>query len=152
MGISLLVRRASRSLFRHNNLSKPERASRPFGNVYATHGADLTMAGCAKLFLVTFLGFIAAPALAEESLLDSLGRAAGVIAPTPEPPDFVKASRSAKPQEEIPAFAEPDEPRSHVKTPAELKAMDADLDHASRRQHAGQDPAKPRRRAAADAR
>lgn len=90
----------------------------------------------------------AAPAFAQDSLFDRLGKAAGLISPPPDPPDFVKATRPVKAPDEIPAFAAPQEPRSRVKTPAELKAMDADLESASRRQRAmlGEKPAKPRRK------
>ena len=80
------------------------------------------------------LALAAGPAFAEDSFLDSVGKAAGLIAPTPDPPDFVKASRPKETPDEIPAFAAPPEPRSRVKTPAELKAMDEDLTRASRRQ------------------
>ena len=78
------------------------------------------------------IGLFAAPALAEESALERLGRAAGFVAPAPDPPDFVKASRPSSESDSIPVFAAPPEPRSRVKTPAELKAMDADLENAAR--------------------
>jgi hypothetical protein len=87
--------------------------------------------GC---LLAMFSALAAAPALADESLLDSLARAGGLIAPTPDPPDFVKASRSKTEPAEIPVFAAPPEPPSKVKSPAGLKAMDADLAQASRSQ------------------
>ena len=90
------------------------------------------------------LGLLPARALAEDSAWDRLGKAAGLVAPTPDPPDFVKSSRPATEPAAIPAFAAPPEPRSHVKTPAELKAMDADLENAARRQRGGA-VAKPRR-------
>jgi hypothetical protein len=91
------------------------------------------------------LTLLAAPAFAQDSLFDTLGKAAGLISPPPDPPDFVKATRPVKPAEEIPAFATPQEPRSKVKTPAELKAMDADLERASRRQRGDKPAPKPRR-------
>jgi hypothetical protein len=72
----------------------------------------------------------AGPAAADESLLDSLGRSTGMVAPTPDMPDFVKASRPAKPPTWIPVFATPPEPTSKVKSAAELKAMDSDLEGA----------------------
>jgi hypothetical protein len=88
---------------------------------------------------MTLLTLWAAPAFADESLFESFGKAAGLVSPTPNPPDFVKASRPVKEPDAIPAFAPPQEPRSKVKTAAELKAMDADLERASR----GQRGAKP---------
>jgi hypothetical protein len=77
---------------------------------------------------------VSAPAVAEDSFLDTLGKAAGLVSPPADPPDFVKASRPREDPQEIPAFATPEEPRSRVKTSAELKAMDADLERASRGQ------------------
>jgi hypothetical protein len=88
------------------------------------------------------LALAAAPAIADDSLLDSLGKAAGLIAPPTDPPDFVRDSRPRGEPDPIPVFAPPAEPRSKVKTPAELKAMDADLEGASRR---GEGAHRPRR-------
>ena len=48
-------------------------------------------------------------------------------------PDFVKASRPARPPTSLPAFATPPEPRSKVKSAEELKAMDSDLEGAGAR-------------------
>lgn len=73
-----------------------------------------------------------APAVAQDSLLDSLGRSSGLIAPEPDMPDFVKASRPKGTPTPLPAFAAPPEPKSKVKSAAELKAMDADLERAAR--------------------
>jgi hypothetical protein len=73
------------------------------------------------------------PAMADESLLDSLGRSAGLTPPTPDVPDFVRASRPATTPAPLPAFAPPPEPKSKVKSAAELKAMDADLEGAGAR-------------------
>jgi hypothetical protein len=86
--------------------------------------------GC--IFIV-LAGLAMAPARAD-SLFESLGKATGLVAPTPDPPDFVKASRPASEPEAIPAFASPQEPHSKVKSAAELKAMDTDLENASSRQ------------------
>ena len=97
----------------------------------------------AARMVAALLGLLAAPALAEDTALERLGKAAGLIAPTPDPPDFVKASRPAKEPDEIPVFAAPPEPTSHVKTPSELKAMDADLEKAG---GGSASPAKAKRR------
>ena len=78
----------------------------------------------------------ATPARADDSLFDSLAKATGLVAPTPDPPDFVKASRPKSEPAEIPVFSTPAEPPSKVKNSAELKTMDADLAHASRSQGA----------------
>ncbi len=81
--------------------------------------------------LAVWLGFAPAAALADETLLDTLGKATGLIAPPTNPPDFVKQSRPAEAPGEIPVFSKPEEPSSKVKTAAELKAMDADLEGAA---------------------
>ena len=83
-----------------------------------------------------------APAAADESLLDSLGRSAGLVAPDPDMPDFVKASRPQGSPTPLPAFAPPPEPKSKVKSAAELNAMDVDLERAAR----GERPAAPHRK------
>ena len=70
-------------------------------------------------------------ARAQDSFLDTLAKSAGLVAPATDPPDFVKSSRKDAPGEAIPVFAPPPEPHSKVKTAAELKAMDADLQRAS---------------------
>jgi len=75
----------------------------------------------------------ASAAAADETVMDSLGRSAGLVAPTPEMPDFVKASRPAAAPTALPAFAPPPEPKSKVKTAEELKAMDSDLEGAGAR-------------------
>jgi hypothetical protein len=86
-----------------------------------------------------WLALAAPPAWADGSLLEGSGKATGLIAPPADPPDFVKASRPKAEPSAIPVFATPQEPRSKVKSPAELKAMDADLEHASRRVGGGDD-------------
>ena len=76
-------------------------------------------------------------------MFDSLGRAAGLVAPPADPPDFVKASRPQGEPAAIPVFAAPAEPGSKVKSPTELKAMDADLERAA---GPGRGTAKPARK------
>lgn len=90
-------------------------------------------AGC---MLVVLLALAASPARADD-LLDSLGKATGLIAPPADPPDFVKNSRPSEEPAAIPVFAAPQEPGSKVKTPAELKAMGAELERASGAQATG---------------
>jgi hypothetical protein len=97
----------------------------------------------AILLLATLLGLSPAAALAEETLLETLGKASGLIARPANPPDFVKESRPAEAAGEIPVFTPPEEPRSKVKTTAELKAMDADLEGAA---GAGKSSPQPARR------
>jgi len=94
----------------------------------------VSKAGLSGRACIWLLALYATPAFAQDSLFDTLGKAAGLVSPPADPPAFVKASRPVKPPDEIPAFATPDEPRSKVKSAAELKAMDAELDNASRRQ------------------
>jgi len=79
---------------------------------------------------VVLLALAVSPARAD-GLLDSFGKAAGLVAPPIDPPDFVKNSRPSEEPAAIPVFAPPPEPSSKVKTPAEIKAMDADLEGAS---------------------
>ena len=86
---------------------------------------------------VLLLPLAVAPAFADDSLFEGLGKAAGLIAPPSDPPDFVKASRPSGEAPPINVFAPPEEPRSKVKTPAELKAMDADLESAGGGAQAG---------------
>ena len=94
----------------------------------------MSKAGFSGRACILLLSLCAAPAFAQDTLFDTLGKAAGLVSPPADPPDFVKASRPVKAPESIPAFATPDEPRSKVKSAAELKAMDAELESASRRQ------------------
>jgi len=89
--------------------------------------------------LALTLALSATSAWADGSLFDGLGRATGLIAPPADPPDFVKASRPSGEPAPISVFAAPEEPNSKVKSPAELKAMDADLERASGRSEAGGD-------------
>ncbi len=86
-----------------------------------------------RIWAVLTAGLLAtAPAAAADSLLDSLGRSAGLVAPDPDMPDFVKASRPQGTSTPLPAFAPPPEPKSKVKSAAELNALDADLERAGR--------------------
>ena len=107
----------------------------------------MSKAGLFACACVGLLTLYAAPAFAQDTLFDTLGKAAGLVSPPTDPPAFVKDSRPVKPADEIPAFATPDEPRSKVKSTAELKAMDAELESAGRRQRGGGDKpaAKPKR-------
>ncbi len=93
------------------------------------------MRRAAGYILVALFALLAAPARAD-GFFDDLGKAAGLVAPPSDPPDFVKDSRPSGETKPIPVFAAPDEPSSRVKTPAELKAMDAGLESAARSQNA----------------
>ncbi len=109
----------------------------------------MSQAGLAACAGVALLTLWAAPASADESLFDTLGKAAGLVPPAANPPDFVRSSRPDKEPETLPVFSTPEEPRSRVKSAAELKAMDADLERASRHQGraVADDKPKPKRRA-----
>jgi hypothetical protein len=76
---------------------------------------------------------IPAPAAAQDSLLRSIARSAGLVADPAPPADFVLTSRPAADEPPIPVFKTPEEPPSKVMSKAELKAMDADLDSAGKR-------------------
>ena len=49
------------------------------------------------------------------------------------PADFVLKSRPAEPPGPMPVFGTPDEPSSKIQTPAQLRAMDTDLDSANKK-------------------
>ncbi len=87
--------------------------------------------------LIALACALAATPAAAESLLDSLAKSTGLMARPADPPDFVKTSRPSEEPAAIPVFSAPDEPRSTVKTPAQLKAMDADLEGAGQKTRAG---------------
>jgi hypothetical protein len=86
--------------------------------------------------LALLVALAAPPAFADESVWDSLARSTGMTTSPPDPPDFVKATRPKAEPTSMPVFAPPDEPRSKIKSPSELKAMDADLEKAGRAQRA----------------
>jgi hypothetical protein len=88
-------------------------------------------AGCVAILA---LALAAGVARAEDSIFDSLAKSTGLMATPPDPPDFVKATRPKEPPTSIPVFAAPDEPTSKVKSAKELKAMNDDLERASRSQ------------------
>jgi hypothetical protein len=73
------------------------------------------------------------PARAEDSLLRSVAKSAGLATDPTPPADFVVKTRPAEDPAPIPAFKIPEEPPSRVMTGAELKAMDADLDNAAKK-------------------
>lgn len=98
--------------------------------------------GCvAILALVLAVG----TATAEDLFFDSLAKSAGLMATPPDPPDFVKATRPKEEPTSIPVFAAPDEPTSKVKSAKELKAMNDDLERASRSQDGSRPKAKGNR-------
>ena len=87
--------------------------------------------------LVALVCVFAATPAAADSLFDSLAKSTGLMATPADPPDFVKTSRPSEEPAAIPVFSAPDEPRSKVKTPAQLKAMDADLEGAGQKTRTG---------------
>jgi hypothetical protein len=68
----------------------------------------------------------------DESPLHALARAIGLAAEPQSSADFVKSSRPDAPTDSIPVFADPKEPSSSVRSPAQLKAMDAELEAAAK--------------------
>ena|SRR5947209_2600585 len=86
-----------------------------------------------RVVIALVCALAATSAAAEDSLLDSLAKSTGLMAVPADPPDFVKSSRPAQEPTSIPVFSQPEEPRSTVKTPTELKAMDADLERAGQK-------------------
>jgi hypothetical protein len=94
----------------------------------------------AALFLGAFASLALSPlpaarAQEQESPIHAIAKRAGFVS-DPDPPDFVVKSRPAAPKEAIPAFATPEEPPSTVMTPAQIKAMDADLESAGKKHDA----------------
>ena len=88
-------------------------------------------AGCVAILA---LALAVSAADAEDSIFDSLAKSTGLMATPPDPPEFVKATRPKEAPTSIPVFAAPDEPTSKVKSATELKAMNDDLERASRSQ------------------
>ncbi len=74
-------------------------------------------------------------AQAQDNPLHALAKAAGFATDPPTPPDFVANSRPADFQP-VPIFKKSDEPASKVMSKDDLKAMEADLDSASKKHDA----------------
>ena len=79
------------------------------------------------------LALTAAPALAQDSPVRAIAKAAGYATNVDPPPDFVVKSRPAAPAAPVSVFATPDEPPSKVMPKKDLKAMDADLESAGKK-------------------
>jgi hypothetical protein len=73
---------------------------------------------------------------AQESLFDSIAKGAGLATDVAPPPDFVVVSRPTEPPTPIPVFGTPVEPPSSVKSPTDLKTMDADLERSGKKHDA----------------
>jgi len=68
-----------------------------------------------------------------ESIIHAVARHAGLAAVQPEMPDFVLQSRPETPGDYVPVFQQPEEPTSTLKTKADLKKMNDDLDKIDKR-------------------
>ena len=68
----------------------------------------------------------------DESPFHALARVIGLAAEPQNTADFVKESRPDAPADSFPVFSDPQEPSSTVRSPASLKAMDAELDEAAK--------------------
>ena len=79
------------------------------------------------------LGATPARAQDQDSALRSIARKAGLATDVNPPADFVLKSRPAEPPAPMPVFGTPDEPSSKVQTPAQLRAMDTELNSASKK-------------------
>ena len=73
---------------------------------------------------------------AQASPLRAIAKGAGLAIDPAPPPAFVMATRPAGEPAPIPVFATPEEPPSKIKSAADLKAMDADLERAGKRHDA----------------
>jgi hypothetical protein len=94
----------------------------------------------------------AAGAQEQESVFHAIAKQAGFLSDPDPPADFVVKSRPAAPREAIPAFTTPEEPASKVRTPAQLRAMDADLESAGKMHDALRAGFAPAAKAVAEAR
>jgi hypothetical protein len=79
------------------------------------------------------LALTAAPALAQDSPVRAIAKAAGYATDVDPPPDFVFKSRPAAPAAPVSVFGAPDEPPSKVMSKKDLKAMDGDLESAGKK-------------------
>ena len=75
----------------------------------------------------------AAPAQEQDSVFRSLAKSTGLATDVDTPPDFILKSRPAVDPPPMSVFATPDEPRSAVKSPDDLKKMDAELEGAGKK-------------------
>lgn len=69
----------------------------------------------------------------QDSALRSIAKKTGIATDVNPPADFVLKSRPAEPPGPMPVFGTPDEPPSKVQTPAQLRAMDTELDSAGKK-------------------
>jgi hypothetical protein len=97
------------------------------------------------------IAFVASQACAQDSVLRSIAKKAGVATDVDPPADFVVKSRPAEPPGPMPVFGMPDEPNSKVMTPRELRGMDAELDSAGKKHDVLRAGFAPSAKAAAEA-
>ncbi|THD43099.1 MAG: hypothetical protein E7774_13700 [Bradyrhizobium sp.] len=72
----------------------------------------------------------------DRSPLHSLAKSFGFATDVDPPPDFVRESRPATPQQEIPVFTPPPEPPGKIKSAKEVEDIDDDLESIARRHDA----------------
>jgi hypothetical protein len=99
-----------------------------------TRGPCLRMCGLVGGMTLSLLALTAAPVFGQEAdnPLMELARKAKLVAEPVEPKDFVKQSRPVE-TNFLPVGAMPPERQLKVKSPEELKAMQADLEAAALR-------------------
>jgi hypothetical protein len=100
------------------------------------HPHSFRGAGCFPLgALVVAVALAATPARAQdqETPLRSIAKKTGIATDVDPPADFVLKSRPSEPPGPMPVFGTPDEPPSKIQTPAQLRAMDTDLDSANKK-------------------
>jgi hypothetical protein len=94
--------------------------------------------GCAVILpilaLATALATTRAHAQDQDSIVHSIAKQTGLATDVAPPADFVLKSRSDAPTDRVPVFRTPDEPPSKTMTRTQLKAMDADLEAAGKKQ------------------
>jgi hypothetical protein len=86
--------------------------------------------------LIVVASFASPLARAQDSPLRSVAKSAGLAMDPAPPVGFVLATRPAGEPQPIPVFQPPEEPPSRVKSRAELKAMDANLESAGKKHDA----------------
>ena len=105
--------------------------SRRRGRVAALAVAATTFAACAASAQQA-----TPPQDESPSPFHSLAKSFGFATDVEPPPDFVRQSRPAEPEAEIPIFTPPDEPSGKPKSAKEIEAIGGDLESIAKRHDA----------------
>src|SRR5271170_5373306 len=113
--------------------SFPHQCGEPLIDPVLFRARGVARLGAVAVAIVGALAMAPAGAQDQDSVFRSLAKQTGAATDVSPPPDFVVKSRPAEAPVPIPVFQTPDEPPSKVMTPAQLKAMDAELDSAGKK-------------------